>query len=311
VEQIHIPGGVKLSSFIKPMLATAHEKPFNGEDWIFELKVDGWRAIAEVNSGNVKLYSRNGISFLKAFPKIHEALREIKLPVILDGEIVVEGKDGKVSFQALQNYGSSSKGNLMYYVFDCLWMDGHDLKNLPLIQRKELLKDLVGDSDNCIRYVDHVEDKGLDLFEHVKKFNLEGIVAKKANSKYSVNVRSRNWLKIKHKLTNEFVIVGMIDGEGSRQFFGGLMLAERKGSKFLYRGHVGSGFSDKQLKETFELLIPHQIQKPVVDHIPVKIKNPVKWLQPKYLCEVEYTELTEEEVLRHPVFKGLRFDKGI
>jgi bifunctional non-homologous end joining protein LigD len=293
------------------MLADVCKIPFNDPEWIIEIKVDGWRAIAEVNNANdIKLYSRSGTSFLKAFPHVHEALKEINLPVVLDGEIVAL-KNGKVSFQSLQNHGNNSNTKIQFYVFDCLSMNGIDLRGLPLVQRKELLQQLIGDSTGVIKYVDHHSGtEALSLFDHAKKMNLEGIIAKKANSKY-IHDRSKYWLKIKNKLREEFVIVGMIDGEGSRQYFGGLVLAEKQGKKFLYRGHVGSGFTDKQLKQTYDLLIKHKIDLSVVETIPVKFKNPVTWLKPKYYCQVEFTELTDEEVLRHPVFLGLRVDKEI
>ena len=290
------------------MLASICEKPFDDSDWIVELKVDGWRAIAEIDATDVKLYSRNGLSFSKAFPKISEALKAINLPVVVDGEIVAF-KNGKVSFQSLQQSLNNPKAQVLYYVFDCLSMNGVDLRGLPLIKRKELLKHLIGDLTGLIRYVDHAEgNEASMLFEHAKSQNLEGIIVKKASSKY-IHERSKYWLKIKNKLREEFVIVGMIDGDGSRQYFGGLVLAEKTGKKFLYRGHVGSGFTDKELKRVYELLIPDQVPSPVIE--PVKFRNAVKWLQPKYFCQVEFTELTDEEVLRHPVYLGIRVDKEI
>jgi bifunctional non-homologous end joining protein LigD len=310
IRDFNIQGAPKFSSFIKPMLATTSDKPFNNADWIFEIKWDGYRAISEINGNDIKLYSRNGLSFAKAYPKIIEALKEINLPCVLDGEIVVLDKNGNPTFNSIQNYDPKSKATIIYYVFDCLEMNGIDLKGLPLINRKELVKELIGDSEGVIRYNDHVIGDGKTLFEQAVQQNLEGIIAKKAKSKYT-NDRSQYWLKIKNFKSEEFVVVGYLSGKGSRQYFGGLILAEKQGRKFLYRGHAGSGFTDKQLKETFELLQPDIIDKCPLTFLPKFDSSKPTWVAPKYFCSVRYTEITDEDVLRHPVFLGLRVDKEV
>src|SRR5882672_5247775 len=188
-----IEGGRKVASFTEPMKAQLSDLPaFDNPDWIFEIKWDGYRAIAEITKSGNRLYSRNGLTFDKAYPKIFAALSAIKKEAIIDGEIVVFDEQGKPSFQGLQNYKNSDKYPIQYYVFDCLELDGKSLTSLPLIKRKELLKKLLPQSD-FIKYCDHVEGEGKVLFAEMKKMNLEGMIAKQKDSKYYVGKRTSDW----------------------------------------------------------------------------------------------------------------------
>src|SRR3990172_2096716 len=231
---------------IKPMLATLVKEPFDHPDWIFEVKWDGYRAIAEISDGNVSLYSRNLISLNQKFFSIVESLRKFRFEAVLDGEIVVVDKQGRPDFQMLQNYQKSGKGHLLYYVFDLLYFEGHDLTNLPLLRRKELLKKILPSSSK-IKFSDQVLKDGVLFFNVVKEKGLEGIIAKHSQSAYRVGRRSRQWLKVKTRLTQEGVIAGFTEPRGRRKYFGSLALGVFEGDELVYIGQSGGGFSTKDL----------------------------------------------------------------
>src|SRR5690606_11613142 len=199
-------GGRKLRSFIEPMKAKLSDQPaFDSEEWIFEIKWDGYRAIAEVNKTSNKLYSRNGLTFDKAYPKVFEALNLIKHNTIIDGEIVVFDEKGKPNFQKLQNYQNKDKYLIQYYVFDILELDGKPLSNMTLIERKEKLQTILPES-NVIKYCDHVDSDGKMLFKEMQKMGLEGMIAKRKSSKYYIGKRTNDWLKIKNIHSQEAII---------------------------------------------------------------------------------------------------------
>jgi bifunctional non-homologous end joining protein LigD len=303
-----IEGGVKLTDFITPMMATLSDlPPFKHDDWLFEIKWDGYRAIAELNGDKTRFYSRNGLSYVKAYPKVFDELKKIKLKAVIDGEVVVLGANGMPSFQAIQNYKSTQKLPIQYYVFDCLSIDGQDMTKLPLINRKELLKEFL-EENNIIRYCDHVEADGVSLFEHAKKVNIEGIIAKKVDSLYHPGKRTTDWLKIKNVNTDDFLIVGYTDPQASRQYFGSLMLAREVKGKLVYAGNVGTGFTAQSLKDLHNKLFPLTIRKSPLD-VPIKEEKGMHWIEPVYSCQVQYTEITDEGLVRHPSFLGLRKDK--
>ena len=236
MKYVKIEGSRKLSSFIVPMMAQLTDRPaFDDPDWIFEIKWDGYRAIAEINKGDVKLYSRNGLTFDKAYPKVFDALKTIKKNATLDGEIVVFDEKGKPSFQKLQNYRSNDKYTIQYYVFDILTLDGKSLTSLPLLERKELLQKVLPKSD-VILFCDHVDTEGKSLFREMKKMNLEGMIAKRKKSKYLIGKRTTDWLKIKNVQGQEAIIVGFTAPKGARSSFGSLLISRQKKRKAcLYR----------------------------------------------------------------------------
>ena len=289
------------------MLATAVDKPFSSSEWLFELKLDGYRAIAEMTHGKLFFYSRNGLSLIKKYPTIVTALRKIKTDIVLDGEVVLLNEKGRPDFQKLQNYGQNKNYQLVYYVFDILSHDGKDLKTLPLIERKKLLKKVLKKS-GPVRFCSHVEEHGDDFFKAVKGEDMEGIIAKKKDSRYNPGLRTREWLKIKYHKSQEAIIVGFTEPRGSRQHFGSLLLAEYDHDKLKYIGHAGTGFTESVLSELYQKMKPL-----VTRHSPlptlVKTNNKVTWVRPKLVCEVSYSEITRDGQLRHPVFKGLRPDK--
>lgn len=309
MKYVRIEGGRKLSSFIEPMKAQLTDQPaFDSDDWLFEIKWDGYRAIAEVDKKNTKLYSRNGLTFDKAYPKVFEALASLEKHAILDGEIVVFDETGKPNFQKLQNYQNKDKYKIQYHVFDCLELEGKSLVNLPLIERKEILREFLPKSP-VIKYCDHVEDEGKTLFKEMQKMHFEGMIAKKKTSKYLIGKRSSDWLKIKNVQSQEVIIVGFTAPKGSRQFFGSLMIALKNKGKLVSVGNVGTGFTDKSLKELHGKLKKIGRNSSPLD-VPIKETSDMTWVEPELVCNIKFTEITDDGSVRHPVFQGLRVDKS-
>lgn len=305
---LHSVSKTKMLRKVKPTLAFASDKPFDSKEWLFEIKWDGYRAIAEVEDQHVKLYSRNSLSFNQRFPVIIKALQQLHVEAVFDGEIVVLDKQGKSNFQALQNYQKTGKGNLCYYIFDLLYYGGHDLRSLPLLQRKQLLKSLLSSSKELtIRFSEHVLTRGKDFFAAIEKQRLEGMMAKEINSPYTSR-RSRSWLKIKTHNRQEAIICGFTAPKGSRKEIGALLLGVYENGKLRYIGRAGGGFSDKSLVETKALLTPLIIDKSPFAN-PPGTRSTVKWLKPTLVCEVSFAEWTEEGIMRQPIFLGIREDK--
>ncbi len=289
------------------MLATAVDRAFSSGDWLFELKLDGYRAIAEIRNGKVSLYSRNGILLTRRYPSIVAALRKIRVDAIIDGEIVLLDEKGRPDFQKLQNYSRNMDYPLLYYVFDLLRLQGRDMKGLPLVERKKMLKKILKRS-GPVKFSSHIEAQGEDFFRAVKAEDLEGVIAKRKDSLYSPGLRSKDWLKIRNHKSREAIIVGYTAPRGSRLHFGSLLLAEYDDGKLRYIGKAGTGFSESSLKDLLQKMKPLVTRQPHLDK-PVKASNLVTWLRPKLVCEVSYSEVTRDGILRHPVFKGLRTDK--
>jgi bifunctional non-homologous end joining protein LigD len=292
---------------IKPMLAALVEQPFNRSDWLFEIKWDGYRAIAEIDNKGVSLYSRNHKSFADRFAPLVEALRDFGHTAVLDGEIVVVDPQGRSRFQLLQNYQKTGTGQLRYYVFDLLYLDGRDLRSLPLRQRKELLTQILGSSPNIL-LSEHVEEQGVAFFEAATAQGLEGIIAKDGNSPYREGQRSDNWLKIKIHKRQEAVICGFTEPRGGRKDLGALVLGVFEGKELRYIGHTGGGFNDRALTDMRSLLEP-LVQGTCPFRKAPKTNAPVHWVKPTLVCEVKFQEWTEDGSMRQPIFLGLREDK--
>ncbi len=291
------------------MLATLSDEPaFDDPAWVFEIKWDGYRAIAELDGSNSKLYSRNGLLFDKAYPKVFEALTKIKKKAVLDGEIVVYDKSGKPSFQAIQNYNARQNAPIQFQVFDCLMLDGKDLTAKPLIERKALLQKFLPESE-IIRYCEHIQEEGTTLYAHASKMGLEGIIAKKADSRYVVGKRTKDWLKIKNVMVDDFVIIGWTDPQKSRKYFGSLLLAKKENGKLIFAGQVGTGFTDRSLKELYEKIkIKERHTAPT--SAAFKVTQDMHFVDPFYVAQIQYTEITADGHVRHPSFLGLRIDKS-
>jgi bifunctional non-homologous end joining protein LigD len=301
-------GKVTLKKQISPMLATtSHELNFEkSKNWIYEIKWDGYRVICNHSSTETTLYSRNGISFDSKFPELLENLKSLPKSAILDGEVVVLDKNGSPRFQWLQHYEDDPKGDLIYMVFDLLYLDGHSLTHLPLIERKELLETLVEDIP-MVRFSSHIEGKGKAFFKEAVGKGLEGIIGKKANSFYHPGVRTEDWLKFKAKNSIEAIICGYTQSENRP--FGSLILGLYKKGNLRYIGNCGTGFSialQKELVLKFDKL--KQSKSPFEEKIQLSGRKPI-WLKPILIAEVTFAEWTDQERLRQPSFKGLRVDK--
>lgn len=290
------------------MLAQIYEKPFDDLDWIFEVKWDGYRAIAEVSPEEIRLYSRNGLSFLRLYPTVAEELKKLKDEVILDGEIIVLNQNNKPDFQKLQQYDYHPSLPIIYYVFDCLSYNGKSITHLPLLERKKIAEKVLFKS-NIIKYSDHILQSGVEFFSKVTQMDLEGMIAKRASSLYYPGKRTRDWLKIKNHNTQEAVIAGYTAPRGSRSFFGALILGIYHNKKLRYIGHTGTGFTSATLKEVYETIKPLKRDSSPFDK-KIVVNSPVTWVEPMIVCAIKFTEITEEGILRHPVFLGLRIDKA-
>ena len=317
LQQIHVREAMELEELkdapaapmpqdLSPMLASAAGRPLDDPDWVYEIKWDGYRAIAEVRESGVKLYSRNGISFTKRFAPVVEALRQLHFDAVLDGEIVVVDREGRPDFQALQ-HREEGDGSLLYEVFDLLHFEGRDLTGLPLEQRKELLKKVLPPSPR-IRYSDHVKQEGRLFYAVAQEKGLEGIIAKHRQSTYEPGRRSRLWLKIKTRLTQEGVIGGFTGPGGSRKHFGALVLGAYEGDRLVPIGNVGSGFSDEDLKQIRSLLEPLVRKESPFAEQP-DAGGPVTWVNPEVVCEVGLAGWTGDRLMRQPSFLRLREDK--
>ena len=240
------------------MLAKDTNSPFDSKDWIYEIKWDGYRAVADLTGDDIALYSRNGKDFTHKYPVLVTALQGLGHSAILDGEIVVLNEKGFPDFQKIQNYENNQGFTIQYNVFDLLSLNGQTLYDLPLIQRKALLKELLGETGDVIKYSDHIEEKGTAFFEAAISKDLEGVMAKKADSLYYPGKRTSEWLKIKGHKTADVIIAGFTAPAGSRQYFGSLVLGIKDGNALKHVGQAGTGYNDKLLKELYQLLKPLQ-----------------------------------------------------
>lgn len=293
-------------SILKPMLATLVDSPFDDANWIFETKWDGFRIVARILDNDVTLFSRGGKDVTKIYMPVAVALKKFKHTAVVDGELVAFDKNGVSRFQLLQNI-RSEKIKLCYCVFDLIFLDGHDLREQPLIKRKNLLKRILP-KDRFLKYSEHTSKRGKWFFEKAKQVGLEGIVAKRALGIYHSGQRTREWLKIKTVLRQEVVIVGFTKPSGSRRYFGSLVLAVRNKKGWSYVGRAGTGFDSAALKMIYEKMKPLiGSEKPFDQEIPEE--NTTTWIKPQLVGEVKFTEWTRDGQMRHPAFVGLRDDK--
>ena len=309
---------------IHPMLATATDKPFDDPHWLFEIKWDGYRAVAFIEEGELRLVSRTQNDLTKQFRELADLPKSIKAKqAILDGEIVALDDQGRPSFSLMQQRTGFRPGKhrlpgkggvpIIYYVFDLLYLDGADLRRVPLEQRKQTLQSIIANSD-LIHFSDHYPEKGLSLFDAAQQRGLEGIVAKKRNSLYEEK-RTRDWLKIKITATQDCVIGGYTDPEGSRDYFGALVLGlYDKQERLIHVGQVGTGFDQRTLKQIADRLRPLETKKNPF-HGEVAALRKVHFVRPELVAEIKFSEWTHETAeggmkLRAPVFIGLRDDKS-
>ncbi|KAA2245250.1 DNA ligase D [Chitinophaga agrisoli] len=311
-----VPSSAKLKAAparrYKPTMATLVDAPFSREGWLFEPKWDGYRAIADVRKGKVDLYSRNHISFNKDYPTIVNAVEKISHSVVLDGEVIVLNNKGISDFQALQNYKTTGKGKCVYMVFDLLYLNGRELLDMPLTERKELLQEVVKQLDDpVVIYSAHVMKDGEKLYKKAASKIWEGIIAKKADSVYEENRRTMNWLKMKVLAQQETIICGYTEPRGSRKKLGALILGVMDDKEQLrYVGHCGGGLTGDMIDMLYAKLQPLRRDTPVFKE-KIKTNTPVTWVKPALVCEVKFSSWTEGGIMRQPILLGLREDKPV
>ncbi|MDQ3073603.1 MAG: DNA ligase D, partial [Bacteroidota bacterium] len=289
------------------MLAKLVDAPFDDDAWLFELKWDGYRAIATINEGEVKLYSRKGNVFDR-YEEVEEEMRKLPFNAVMDGEVIILKEEGRADFQLLQNIDSNPDMPLAFYAFDLLHFNGYDLSKVPLIERKRLLEEVLPESD-ILLYSEHFENTGLKIYDFAAKHELEGIIGKRKNSLYSSGKRSSEWVKIKTQKHQEAVIVGFTEPRGSREYFGSLVLAAHQAGKLTYIGNSGGGFTEKMLKELYDKMKKLTVKTaPAAEKLP-KTKD-ITWIKPKLVVELSFSEWTADKTMRHPIFRGMREDKS-
>ncbi|HEX4965277.1 MAG TPA: DNA ligase D [Thermoanaerobaculia bacterium] len=313
VDAAAVPGSkkAKMPASIEAQLATLVDEVPPGEGWVHEIKYDGYRALCYLKEGEARLVTRNGKDWTDRFAPV--AREAAKLPVrqaVLDGEVVVLEADGTTSFQALQNALAEERGgDLVYFVFDLLYLDGYDLRPAPLAARKEALAALLAGQEGAVRFGDHVEDGGEAFYRQACGFGLEGIIAKRGDLPYRSG-RGKDWLKVKCLKRQEFVIVGFTDPEGSRVGLGALHLAVHEGKDLVYAGKVGTGYTERTLLDLCQKLDDLAVAKPAFENPPRGAEaRRSHWVKPQLVAEVSFAEWTRDGLLRHSTFEGLREDK--
>jgi bifunctional non-homologous end joining protein LigD len=295
----------------KPMLATLETHVPHGDAWTYEVKFDGYRAVAYVRNGECRLLSRNDNDLTERFAEIAKAIvKAVKTPhAVVDGEVTRIDPSGRTSFSELQQ----GTGPLVYYAFDLLELDGEPLLELPLRERKGRLRKLLDARVKSVAFSEDFDD-GDALFDVAQAQGLEGIIAKRVDSPYRVGRRTREWLKIKTENNEEFVVAGYTRGSGRRaNTFGSLVLAVNEGDELRYVGNVGTGFDDAEIRKLLKLLRPlHRDTSPfrVVPKMPRVRKGDVQWVEPRLVAQVRFGEWTHDDHLRHPAYLGIREDKS-
>lgn len=307
-------------SFVEPMKALLVDRLPTGPEWIYEVKFDGYRALAIRNDGKISLMSRNAKDLSARYAEVTEALA--RLPIdrfILDGEIVAINAEGQSSFQVLQSYQTpgKSKPPLLYYAFDILNLDGRSLMGLPLSDRKQLLESLLQRASRTIRFSANMTGDRAAVIREMKRHGLEGVIAKLRNSRYESGRRSGAWVKYKWSLEQEFIIGGFTPPKGARTHFGAILVGYYEDGKLLFASKVGAGFDRKLLESLRHCFQKYIRQKCPFANLPERLPSGLgpaemrtcTWLKPEIVCQIRFTEWTRDHHLRHPLFLGLREDK--
>jgi bifunctional non-homologous end joining protein LigD len=309
----------KMPVDVLPMLATLADRPSEEEGWMYEVKWDGYRALSYLDNGNVDIRSRNNKPFNKKFYPIYNELLNWKVNALFDGEIIVINNKGLPDFNALQTWRSEADGELVYYLFDMLWLEGISLMNVPLRERRKLLE-AIAPKSGMVRLSENFDISGEEFFALADKMGLEGIVAKKATSLYVPDVRSKEWLKIKTEKHQEVVIAGYTKNENTSRKISALLLGIYDQDELVFIGPVGTGFTTKMQDDILQRLKPLETKKCPFREIPEYNKpsrfrpNPppaeVTWVKPRLVAEISYRSVSSDGSLRHPSFRGIRDDKS-
>jgi len=298
-------------TFVEPELATLADAMPAGPNWVHEVKFDGYRTLALVEGGHARMLTRTGLDWTQKFKTIAQDLGGLDVKsAILDGEIVALDANGASSFKTLQDELSHGHGDrLQYYVFDLLSLDGEDLRDLPLLERKRRLKALIETGDAGVRVL-HSEHFAYDssVLEHVCGLAYEGVICKRADARYSSG-RNRNWLKVKCHKRQELVVGGFTEPKGGGRGIGALLLGYYAEETLVYAGKVGTGFDVETSLDLRKLLDARTVKAMAFADVPADGRRGAIWVEPNLVCEVEFTEWTPDGRLRHPSFQGLREDK--
>jgi bifunctional non-homologous end joining protein LigD len=302
-----------LPRMLAPQLATLVDAVPSGKEWLHELKYDGVRILCRLENGRVRAYSRNGKDWTERFGTIFKAAARLPVQAAwLDGEMCMVDPKGGTSFQALQNVLASPKaGKLVYFVFDLVHLNGYDLSGVALSERKRLLRDLLPDEGDALRYGVEATVSGAEFLQRACKRGLEGIVCKRLDSLYRAGERTRDWVKVKCSQRQEMVIGGFTDPQGARNEFGALLLGVYDSDGTLrYSGKVGTGFDEQTLSSVRRALDKLVRDTPPFADSPRGARaRGVHWVEPQLVAEITFTEWTRDGTLRHPSFQGLREDK--
>lgn len=301
-----------LPAFRAPQLATLEKRVPTGDSWLFEMKFDGYRMQAAIAGDQVRCYSRNGHDWTQQFGYVVPALSRLtKGTALIDGELCAMDEHDRTNFTLLKNSLDGRKP-VVFYAFDLLELDGEDIARLPQLERKQRLEALLASvpANAPIAYSEHIIGRGEEVLQAMREGGHEGVIAKSPTARYYGGDRSTAWLKIKCLQRQEFVVVGWRPPEYGVDNVRGLFLATYENGQLVYRGGVGTGFTDRMRRETWEVLQLIRADTPLkVKGMPRPEARACRWVQPRLLAEVEYTEITPDGLIRHPSFKGLREDK--
>jgi bifunctional non-homologous end joining protein LigD len=302
------------------MKARLSETLPKGTQWLYELKFDGVRALGIRDGNDIQLLSRAAKDLSFKYPEIPDALRKLKTKkFVLDGEVVALDEQGRSSFQLLQNYGTTfgpSRPPLFYYVFDVLNVEGKNVTRLPLLERKQFLAEIIGNSSPALRLSGSINAASEKLISELKARGLEGLIAKRVDSNYEIGQRSGAWLKYKWTNEQEFVIGGYTEPQGTRPFFGAILVGYYEGERLIFAAKVGTGFDYKWLEKLHKQFKPLQRAECPFTNLPERPPGLTRaemrrctWVEPQLVCQVRFAEWTRDHRLRQPAFLGLREDK--
>lgn len=301
-----------MPDFVAPALATLVRTAPAGGRWLHEIKFDGYRIQARIDGREARLLTRSGLDWTEKFgDQIPKALKGLPIKqAILDGEIVVETGPGSSSFSALQaDLKDARSDRMVYYVFDLLYLDGKDLRGIPLVERKRALQDLVAGASSCLRFSEHFEENGDLVLRHACRLSLEGIVSKLRDGLY-VSGRGRDWVKSKCSARQEFVVAGYVPSTAAQNAIGSLVMGYYEGGELVHAGRVGTGYSKAVAEDLYRRLEPiRRDEQPFSEKLSAEAKRGVRFVKPELVAEVEFRAWTADHILRHAAFRGLREDK--